>query len=360
MYEKGQFRTKMGWKLYDHLGVPRGASKEEIKKAYKKRALETHPDRGGDQEQFKQVNHAYTILTEDETRARYDQLGDENFEASNHGGGGGGGMDAHDIFRQFFGHGFHFHGGGGGGGVAVTKRADHKHLFKINMHEAYTGIKKAIRVMLHKTCLKCQNTCYACQGQGQITEMRRMGFFTQMLTRPCNSCQGTGMIPKTGQTCIDCHGKTTYHEEKILELDIPAGVETGHIIVLEGMGEQPLRQGEIAGNLHIEVFVQPHEKFTREGNDLHLRVSVTLRQSIVGTKIDIPHFTGDFQVDTSELGILQPIKQYILKNRGMPLRDRSRKEYGNIVLQFEIIYPSTKPTPEHVKKIDEVFAEVGW
>lgn len=354
----------MGWKLYEDLGVARGASKEEIKKAYKKKALETHPDRGGDPEIFKQVNNAYTVLSEDETRARYDQLGDENFQAAGGPGGGPGGgpfgMDPHDIFRQFFGQGFQFHGGGPGGPPPETQRADHKHIFKISMQEAYTGVKKSIRVVLHKSCLRCQNSCYACQGQGNITEMRRMGFFTQMMSRPCGSCQGTGMVPKAGQSCPECNGKAKYHEEKVLDLEIPAGVDTGHTMILERMGEQALRHGETPGNLHIEVFVQPHDKFTREGNDLHLRVPISLRQSIVGTKVDVPHFTGAFQVDTAELGIVQPSKQYVLKNRGMPVRDRQRKEHGNLVLQFEIVYPAGRPTPEHIKRIDEALVAAGW
>lgn len=356
----------MSWKLYEQLGVPKSASKEDIKKAYKKKALETHPDRGGDPEEFKQVNHAYTVLQEDDTRRRYDQLGDEGFEASGGVSGGSGGpqMNPNDIFQQFFGQGFNFnfHGGGGGGGGGggpeqPTRRNNHRHVFKIDMREAFFGAKKGIRLVLHKTCIRCCERCYACQGRGQITEMHRMGFFTQMMTRSCGTCRGSGNVTKAKEGCGECNGAGKYNQEKIVELTVPPGVDTGHVIVFEGLGEQPTCQGETPGDLHIEIFVQPHEQFTRQNNDLYMRVPVSFRDSIIGTSIRIPHFTGDFQVETLELGILQPAKQYVIKGKGMPLRDK--KDNGNLVLQFEIQYPATRLTAESAAKLGEELKNLG-
>ncbi len=352
----------MGWKLYDLLGLPRGAPKDEIKKAYKKKALETHPDRGGDQEVFKQVNHAYTILSEDDTRSRYDQLGDEGFEASGgQNGGGGMNMDPHDIFRQFFGgaggFNFHFNGGHGAEEQHNVRRGNHKHVFKIAMNEAYYGTKKSVKVVLHKSCFRCNDRCYACQGRGQITEMQRMGFFTQMLTRPCGQCNGSGMVTKGKSGCTECNGNGRYNQEKVISLDIPAGVDTGHNIVFEGMGEQPSKHGEQAGDLYIEIFVHPHERFTRQNNDLYLRQHITFRDSIIGTKIEIPHFSGAFQVDTAELGIIQPSKQYVIKGKGMTIRDKN--DHGNLILNFDIQYPSKKITANDAIKINELFTEIG-
>ena len=360
----------MSWKLYDHLGLSKGASKEEIKKAYKKKALETHPDRGGDPEIFKQVNNAYSILNDDDTKGRYDQLGDDGFEASGGAGGGGAGgmnIDPNEIFRQFFGGGgmggfnFHFNGHphGGGNTQQTTKKADHRHVYKISLNDAYSGAKRGIRIMLHKTCISCSSTCYDCQGQGQITEMHRMGFFTQMMTRTCGQCNGSGSVAKPKSNCKECKGEGKYTKENIVHLDIPSGVETGHIIVFEEMGEQPTKTGEKPGDLHIEIFVQPHEQLTRQGNDLHIRLPISFRHSIIGTKIKIPYFTGDFEIDTSDLGILQSAKHYIIKDRGMPIRGKKENEHGNMIVQFDIQYPSTKISPEHAKQIENILTEAG-
>ena len=355
----------MSWKLYDHLGVTRGASKEEIKKAYKKKALETHPDRGGDPENFKQVNNAYSVLNNDDSKGRYDQLGDEGYEASGGANGGGGmHMDPNEIFRQFFGGaggGFNFHFNGAQQQQQDTKKSNHRHVYKISLNDAYTGTKRAIRVMIHKTCIKCSDSCYACQGQGEITEMHRMGFFTQMMTRTCSQCNGSGSIVKPKSGCKDCKGEGKYTKENIVNLDIPCGVETGHSVVFEEMGEQPTKAGEKPGDLYIEIFVQPHEQLTRQGNDLHIRIPISFRDSIIGTKIAVTYFTGNFEIDTTELGILQTTKHYIIKDRGMPIRGKKEKEKenGNMIVQFDIQYPNTKITPENAKKIESVLIDAG-
>lgn len=353
----------MSWKLYDALGINKGASKDDIKKAYKKKALETHPDRGGDPEEFKRVNNAYSVLTNDDTRTRYDQLGDDGFDAAGGANGMPSGMnvDPNDIFRQFFGGGgfnFHFQPGHGAHGEGHGQKcSDHRHTIKVGMSDAYTGTKRNIRIVLRKTCMQCSERCYACQGRGQITEMRRAGFFTQMLTRACDRCGGSGMSAKANSGCTGCSGSGNYNEEKIVELDIPAGVDTGHTVLFNGMGEQPKRPGDIPGDLHIEVFVQPHERLIRQGKDLHLRIPVSFRDSIVGTRVDVPHFTGTFHIDTSDLGILQPTKQYIVKNKGMPVMGSS--EVGSMIIVFDIQYPSARISPENAEKIKELFGEIG-
>lgn len=356
----------MTWKLYDVLGVQKGTSKDDIKRAYKKKALDTHPDRGGDPELFKEVNNAYSVLNDDDTRRRYDQLGDQGFEASggaNGGGGGGMHMDPNDIFRQFFGGGgpsggFNFHFGGHGGHERQNaKRNDHRHVYKISMHDAYTGVKRVIRIVVHKSCLQCKKTCYACQGQGQITEMHRMGFFTQMMQRDCDQCSGTGMVSSNNGGCKECNGNGNYKQEKIVDIDVPAGVDTGHVFVLEGLGEQPQKHGEVAGNLHIEILVQPDGRFTRNGNDLHMKIPITFKESVVGKKIDVGHVVGTFEINTVEFGVLQPSKQYVVKGKGMPVKNK--KEYGNMIIEFDIKYPSGTISPDNASKIATLFEEVG-
>lgn len=341
----------MTWKLYDQLGLSKGASKEDIKRAYKKRALETHPDRGGDPELFKQINHAYTILSSDDTRTRYDQTGDEGYDAA----GGGVHINPHDIFQQFFGGAFNFHGMPQQ--PQVPKRNNHRHLFKIDMMEAYFGAKKGMRVILQKTCTKCHDRCYGCQGRGQVTEMRRMGIFTQMATGPCARCHGSGMMKSAKADCHDCKGAGNYNQEHIIDVIIPAGVETGHTVVYDGMGEQPVRPDELPGDLHIELFVHPHERLTRQGNDLHIRIPLSLCESIVGARVSIPHFAGEFHINTTELGVVQPTKQYVIKNKGMPIMGRDG--HGNMIAQFDIQYPNKKLSPEEASKIRDALTEVG-
>lgn len=346
----------MGWKLYDVLDIPKNASKEDIKKAYKKKAVETHPDKGGDPEKFKEVNNAYSVLNDENQKIQYDQLGDEGF---NRNGGGNGGMnvDPNDIFSQFFGNGFNFHFNHQNMRQEKTRRSDHNHIINIKLHEAYSGFKKNIRVILNKTCHKCGEKCYACQGRGQITEMHRMGFFTQMITRPCPTCNGSGISVKGKEGCTECKGLGAYNDEKIIEINIPAGVDNGFHIRYKGFGEQSRTANEISGDLIIEIQVIPHENFVRQGNDLLLKLPISLKHSIVGTQIFIEHFSGNFHFNTHDISVIQNMKPYTIKNKGMPIRNT--QDFGNMIITFEIQYPLKKITIEEAKRIDELFDELG-
>lgn len=356
----------MTWKFYELLDIPRDASKDDIKRAYKKKAVETHPDKGGDPEKFKEIGNAYAVLSDDNQKNRYDQLGDEGFAATGGTGGtGGGGMpvDPNDIFSQFFGNGFNFHfqhhHPGMGGGDQNVRRSDHKHIMKITLDEAFTGFTKNIRIVLQKTCHKCRDRCYACQGRGQITEMHRMGFFTQMTSRPCGTCHGIGMSVKNNTGCGDCKGVGNYNQENIMEINIPAGVDNGFQVLFKEFGEQPAKPTETAGDLIIEIQIIPHEQFTRQGNDLHYKIPISFKNSIIGTKINIQHFSGNFQFNTNDLGIIQNTKQYIIRQKGMPIRDSNPKEFGNMIISFEIQYPTIKIKQDDAIRIKELFDDIG-
>ncbi len=346
---------QMSWQHYDTLGVAKGASKEEIKRAYKKLAVQNHPDKGGDPEKFKEISNAYQILSDDDKRDRYDQLGDDGF--NNMAGGGGdpfNGMDAHHIFEQMFGGGmggmpFHFDFGFGGGGPrGPIKKKTHLHPIRISLGDAYNGVHKTIKVSVQRNCTKCREMCHNCQGRGQVTDMRRMGFITQMMQRACDRCQGTG---STSKGCNDCEGQGTYREEKKLELHIPSGVQSGHKLVFEGLGEQAMNENEIAGDLVFEIHVSPHEHFQRNGDDLLYNTTISFADSVVGKTISIPHFSGTVEVATHEFGILQPNKPYIIPGKGMP--------NGNLVLTFHIKYPVQKLSTEHRGKMKDLLTEMG-
>lgn len=352
----------MAWKFYELLDIPREASKDDIKKAYKKKAVETHPDKGGDPEKFKEIGNAYSVLSDENQRNRYDQLGDEGFAATGGAGGGGGGgmhVDPNEIFSQFFGNGFNFHFQHHAREQQNSRKADHHHVLKIRLDEAFVGFKKNIRVVLQKSCQKCRDRCYACQGRGQITDMHRMGFFTQMTNRPCGSCAGSGMTVKSNSGCSECKGAGNYNDEKIIEVVIPAGVDNGFQVCYTGLGEQPVKHNETAGDLIIEIQVLPHEQFMRQGNDLLLKLPISFKESIIGTRINIQYFGGNFQFNTNDIGIIQNTKQYVIKHKGMPVRDREPKEFGNMIVSFEIQYPNIKISAENSKRIDELFTDIG-
>jgi DnaJ homolog subfamily A member 2 len=331
----------MSHKFYDVLGISRSASKDEIKRAFKKKAMTCHPDKGGDPDTFKELGEAYEVLSDDEKRARYDQLGDEGFSAQ---GGGGPEMDpfgAASIFEQMF--------GGGGmpfafdpfGGMAGQQRGPHKcndhlHGVRLTLADAFTGINKTVRVNITKQCSKCRESCHVCQGRGTITDMRRMGFMTQVSTRPCDKCQGSGFQVAAKAGCQECKGTGSSTVEHKLEINFPPGVANKHRVVFKGMGEQPTRPDDVPGNLIFEVTILPDAHFQREGNDLIYKTQVTLRESLTGKDIVIPHFGGDITVNTFDMwGVIKEGQTYSLPKKGII-------PSGNLNILFTVNYPSGK------------------
>ncbi len=262
---------------YALLGVARGAAPEDIKKAYRKLALELHPDRNpGNAEaehRFKEINHAYDVLKDPEKRQLYDRFGAQAFDGSagaspggQRGGGRGGGGFA-DIFDQMFGD---FMGGRGGRG-AEMHGADLRYNMTISLEEAFSGKQATIRVPGTAACETCSGsgaepgssptTCPTCKGRGRVRASQ--GFFT--IERTCPTCQGEGRT--LDKPCKVCSGEGRVHKDKTLQVNIPAGVEDGTRIRLAGEGEAGLR-GAPPGDLYIFLSVQPHRFFEREGADL--------------------------------------------------------------------------------------------
>lgn len=356
----------MTHKLYEQLGLSKGASKEDIKKAYRKTAMQCHPDKGGDPEQFKEVSRAYQILSDDEKRSQYDQLGDEHYRENGPDGGPGHGFDPRDIFAQFFGGGgmggpgfdFHFGGGGhpfgghGGGPPRPQKCGDHRHVWQISMRDAYFGVDKILKVSVQKPCRACVETCYACQGRGMITQMTRMGMFTQMSTRPCNECNGAGKAVKGKASCGQCQGKGMIPTEHRVELKAPKGVQTGHHIRIPQFGEQSMERDDLSGDLIIEVLVQNHPLFQRRGNDLYMEVTIPFINTILGTKYVIPHFEGDVEVNTEDFGIIQHGKEYSVPKKGF--------QEGNLVIKFTVEYPKNKLSSDQIEMLKGPLRSIPW
>lgn len=362
----------MTHKLYEALGISQGASKEEIKKAYKKLAVQHHPDKGGDTEKFKEVSNAYSVLSDDGKKAQYDALGDERFNASGggadrSGGGHGGGHpfdmgSAQNIFEHMFGGNsgpfeFAFGGGGGGGGggrgrPGPSKCQDRHHVIRMSLREAYFGMKKSLRVTVQSICKEAMKSCNDCQGMGKITDMQRMGIFTQMITRMCPSCQGKGFVVNPAPDCKKCNGTGNVTTEHKIDMDVAPGVETGHMMRFAGLGEQAIRDNEVHGDLVIEMLVMPDPVFQRNGMDLEMECAMTFSESVIGKIITIPHFKESFDFNTADLGIVQPDKKYCLHGHGMSAS-------ANLILKFKIQYPMKKLSADQKNVIKDAFTQVG-
>lgn len=310
--------------LYEVLGVAKGASAEDIKKAYRKLAMKHHPDRNPDdkgaEEKFKEVQLAYELLSDEQKRAAYDRYGHAAFEAGGGAGGGGGGAGGAsfgDIFGDVFGDIF---GGGGGRARGGPQRgADLRYTLEIELEEAVRGHKVQIKVPKLESCDTCAGsgakpgstpvTCATCAGQGQVRVQQ--GFFT--LQQTCPACRGAGKTIK--DPCLDCRGQGRVKKSKMLSVSIPAGVDTGDRIRLSGEGEAG-PQGGPNGDLYVQVSVREHNFFTRDGNDLHCEVPISFVDAALGGELDVPTMDGRVKLKVPPES--QTGKLFRVRGKGVP------------------------------------------
>ncbi|MFY9439234.1 MAG: molecular chaperone DnaJ [Burkholderiaceae bacterium] len=294
--------------FYEVLGVPKNASDDEIKKAYRKLAMKWHPDRNqGDasaESMFKEVKEAYEMLSDAEKRGAYDQYGHAGVDPNMRGGAGGpGGFgDAFgDIFGDIFGGGRR--GGGGGGGRQVFRGNDLSYAMDITLEEAAAGKESQIRIPSWDSCTPCDGTgakpgtqaktCTTCHGAGQV--QMRQGFFSVQQT--CPHCHGKGKI--IADPCNTCHGQGQTKTNKTLEIKIPAGIDDGMRIRSTGNGE-PGQNGGPPGDLFIEIRLRKHDIFERDGDDLHCQVPVNMTSAALGGEIDLPTLAGKATIEIPE------------------------------------------------------------
>ena len=294
--------------FYEVLGVPKNASDDEIKKAYRKLAMKWHPDRNqGDasaESKFKEVKEAYEMLSDAEKRGAYDQYGHAGVDPNMRGGAGGpGGFgDAFgDIFGDIFGGGRR--GGGGGGGRQVFRGNDLSYAMDITLEEAAAGKEYQIRIPSWDSCTPCDGTgakpgtqaktCTTCHGAGQV--QMRQGFFSVQQT--CPHCHGKGKI--IADPCNTCHGQGQTKTNKTLEIKIPAGIDDGMRIRSTGNGE-PGQNGGPPGDLFIEIRLRKHDIFERDGDDLHCQVPVNMTSAALGGEIDLPTLAGKATIEIPE------------------------------------------------------------
>ena len=334
--------------FYDVLGVGRDADEKEIKGAYRKLAMKYHPDRNPDdevaEEKFREATEAYDVLKDDQKRAAYDRMGHAAFEQGGGFGGGGagfggagfGGGGFSDIFDEMF---SDFMGGRGGGRRANTKGSDLRYDMEITLSEAFEGDNKTISIPVASACEPCEGsgaapgstptTCGTCGGHGKVRAQQ--GFFT--VERTCPSCQGQGQT--ISSPCTSCGGQGRVQKNRTLNVNIPAGVDTGTRIRLSGEGEAGLRGGS-AGDLYIFINVLSHELFEREGTNLLLTMPVPMTTAALGGTIDVPNIDGKMARVTIQPGT-QSGHRLRLKGKGMPgLQGRAR---GDLYVDIHVETP---------------------
>lgn len=336
---------------YEVLGTRKGASAEELKKAYRQKAKELHPDRNSDnpnaEAQFKEVNEAYDVLKDADKKAAYDRYGHAAFEGGMGGGGqrggfGGGqgdfGSAFSDVFEDLFGD-FMGRGGGGGGRSRAQRGSDLRYNLRVSLEEAFAGVPKTINVPTSVACDACRGTgaeggsepttCPTCSGMGKVRAQQ--GFFT--VERTCPTCSGAGQIVKN--PCKSCHGHGRIEKERALSVNIPAGVETGTRIRLAGEGEAGLRGGP-SGDLYIFIEVRDHPIFQRDGVNLYCRVPIAMTAAALGGEVEVPTIDGGKARVKVPAGS-QTGKQMRLRAKGMPaLRGGG---VGDMVLELAVETP---------------------
>ena len=317
---------------YEVLGVSKGAGADEIKKAYRTKAKELHPDRNSDnpnaESQFKEVNEAYDALKDPEKKAAYDRFGHAAFDPAMGGGprGGPGGFQGNadfasafsDVFDDLFGD---FMGGRQGGGrTRASRGSDLRYNLRISLEDAFNGLQKTIKVPTAVMCEVCDGTgseagtepqtCPTCNGMGKVRAQQ--GFFT--VERTCPTCSGLGQIIQN--PCPNCGGAGRVQKDRSLSVNIPAGVETGTRIRLAGEGEAGMRGGP-SGDLYIFIEVEEHALFQRDGQNLFCRVPVSMTSAALGGDIEVPTIDGGRSRVKVPAGS-QSGKQMRLRGKGMP------------------------------------------
>jgi molecular chaperone DnaJ len=312
---------------YETLGVPRDADAEALKRAYRKLAMQYHPDRNpGDKQaehKFKEISEAYDVLKDEQKRAAYDRFGHQAFESGGRGGPGMGGFDFSsnfaDIFEDFFGGFSEARRGGGSAQNGPSRGSDLRYNLAVSLEDAFRGRQETIKVTTSVACDVCHGsgaeagskpvTCPTCQGAGRVRAAQ--GFFT--IERSCATCQGTGKIIR--DPCRKCAGSGRTRREKSLLVNIPAGVEEGTRIRLAGEGEAGFRGGP-DGDLYIFLSVAPHAFFQREGANLLCRVPIPFTTATLGGAIEVPTIDGSKVKVTIPEGT-QSGHQFRLKSKGM-------------------------------------------
>jgi len=330
---------------YVILGVERTATDAEIKRAYRKLAQKWHPDVNTDpaaQEQFKEINEAYQVLSDPDRRSRYDTFGRAGADGGGPGGAGFEGFGGFsDIFDAFF---------GGGAGAASARRgrpqpgADLRYDLRITFEEAVNGTEKEIEFTALQRCETCSGngaepgteptTCPQCNGRGEVRSVRQTMLGQMVNVSACPRCHGEGKIIET--RCHTCQGEGRLERKRTLRVTIPAGIDEGHQIRLSNEGEVGPRGGP-PGSLYVAVHVQPHASLTREGTELYYMASISIAQAALGTRITVPTVDGTEEVEIK--AGTQPDTEIKLRGKGVPHLRRAGQR-GDLHVMIDVVVPT--------------------
>ena len=348
---------------YEVLGVSKSESADKIKKAYRKKAIQYHPDKNpGDkaaEEKFKEAAEAYEVLSDPNKRARYDQFGHASVGGA--GGFGGGGMSMDDIFSQFgdifggFGGGFSGYGGFRGGGRRTNRGSDLRVKVKLSLKEILTGVEKKIKVKKYVSCSKCYgngsengnstSTCATCHGSGMVTRVTNTILGQMQTASPCPTCHGEGKT--ITKKCSSCHGEGIMHEEEVISIRIPAGVAEGMQLSMQGKGNAA-RRGGINGDLLIAIEEEEDPNLIRDENDVIYNLFLSFPTAVLGGTVEVPTIDGVAKVKI-EPGT-QPGKVLRLRNKGLP----SLNGYGTGDELINVnVYIPEKVTDKEKKMIED-------
>jgi molecular chaperone DnaJ len=337
---------------YEILGVSKNATKDEIKKAYRKQALKFHPDKNpgdkGAEDKFKEAAEAYEVLSNDEKKGRYDRYGHAGMGNSGNGFSGQG-MTVEDIFSSFgdiFGDAFGGFGGFGGSrqGRRVNKGSNLRVKVKLNLSEIAAGTEKKIRVNKYSTCDTCNGTgaadsksysnCSTCHGSGHVTRITNTMLGQMQTSSVCPSCGGEGKI--ISKKCQSCYGEGIVEKEEIIKINIPAGVAKGMQMTMGGKGNAP-RRGGVNGDLLVVIDEEEHEELIREGNDLIYNLFISIPDAITGTNVEVP------TVDTNVKIKIEPGTQpgRILRLRGKGLPEVNGYGRGDLLVNVNVWIPKS-------------------
>ncbi len=353
---------------YEILGVEKGASDDELKRAYRKLAKQYHPDMNpGNAEaevKFKEVNEAYEVLSDPEKRQKYDRFGHSAFDPSMGGGagfggfgGGFGGFDFGDIFSSIF--------GGGSSQRSRSNAVDGEDIsvrVTISFEEAVFGCKKEISFARIEACSECGSTgaakgtkpetCATCKGTGSVKVQQNMGFGFMETQRACSNCRGTGKIVKT--PCKNCNGKGYIRINKKMEVSIPAGIDSEQRIILRGQGSAG-RNGGANGDLLIQVRVLPHNIFERDGDNLYCEIPISFAEAALGAEIDVPIIGGKTEKFNIPEGT-QSDTSFTLRGKGVQNVNSKRK--GDLIFTVNVETPKNL-TSEQKKLLSAFAASLG-
>ena len=342
---------------YEVLGVSKTATADEIKKAYRKLAMKYHPDRNKDEgaeDKFKEINEAYEVLSDEKKRATYDQFGHAGLDG-NAGFGSGGFTDFSDfgdIFGSFFGGGF---GGSSRRASNQPRQGEDRYMsLRIDFMDAIFGKTETISIEVDETCKQCNGsgaespsdikTCPRCNGTGYIVTQQQSMFGVIQQQTVCPECRGRGKT--VTKACSKCHGRGYEHKKVKLDVNIPAGIQSGQQMRIAGKGERGINGGP-NGDLYIEIIVRPHSIFKRDGNNIHVSVPISAVDATIGCKISVPTVYGDVELTVPEG--TQPNTKFRLKGKGVKGRSGQGDQYVEITIEI----------PKHItRKERELYEQI--